>query len=212
LLACGIASSVIYLSRDLAALLAYPGYDFGAQTISELSAIGVPSRSIDIALGMTYSALIIAFGSGIWLSAGKTRALRVTGGLLVAAAVYGAFWPPMHVRGAGTTLTDTMHIAWTAAWLLLTLTAMGFACAALGKRFLYYTLATIAIVLVFGALTGIQSPRIPENLPTPWAGITERINIGAFLLWVVVLATALWPRHARPPLDRLGMTRRASLP
>ena len=30
--------------------------------------------------------------------------------------------------------------------------------------------------------------RIAANLPTPWIGVWERINLGVFLLWVVVLA------------------------
>ncbi|HEV2261206.1 MAG TPA: DUF998 domain-containing protein [Candidatus Rubrimentiphilum sp.] len=194
LLVCGILSSLVYLSIDLAALLKYPGYDFFSQTISELSAIGAPSRSLVVALGDAYTVLIIAFGLGVWLSAGDKWALRAAGALLIAEAVFGAFWPPMHMRGAGVTLTDTLHIAWTAGWLVLTMAALGFARTALGKPFLYYTLATIALVILFGVLTGLQGPRIPQNLPTPWAGVTERIGIGAFLLWIVVLGVVLWPQ------------------
>jgi hypothetical protein len=29
------------------------------------------------------------------------------------------------------------------------------------------------------------------NLPTPWIGLWERINISVFLMWVVVLAAVL---------------------
>ena len=195
LLACGIISSLLYVGRDLAALVSYPGYDFANQVISELSAIDVPSRGVDIAIGRVYGALIVLFGIGIWLSAGEKRGLRVSGILLAASAIYGWFWPPMHMRGAPTGLTDTLHIAWTAIWLLLTLAAMAFAAAALGKRFTYYTLATIVVMLVFGALTGFQGARLAANLPTPGIGIYERINIGAFLLWIVVLAIDLWPGH-----------------
>src|SRR5205085_11669587 len=42
-----------------------------------------------------------------------------------------------------------------------------------------------------GALTSMDAPRVAENLPTPWVGVWERINIGVFLLWVAALATAL---------------------
>lgn len=195
LLICGILSSLLYISRDLAALLSYPRYDFANQVISELSAIGVPSRGMDIAIGRAYGALIVLFGAGIWLSAGERRGLRITGALLVAASVYGAFWPPMHMRGAPMGLTDTLHIVWTAGWLALTLVAMGCAAAALGRRFRYYTVATVGVFLVFGALTGLQGARLGADLPTPGIGIYERVNIGAFLLWVVVLAIDLWPRR-----------------
>jgi hypothetical protein len=30
------------------------------------------------------------------------------------------------------------------------------------------------------------------NLPTPWIGLWERINISVFLLWIVMLAAVLW--------------------
>jgi hypothetical protein len=33
---------------------------------------------------------------------------------------------------------------------------------------------------------------LQANLPTPWIGLWERINISVFVLWVVVLATMLW--------------------
>jgi hypothetical protein len=84
-------------------------------------------------------------------------------------------------RGAPTGLSDILHIVWTAAWL---------------KRFAYCTVATVVVMLLFGALTGLQGLRVAANLPTPAIGIYERIDIGAFLLWVVVLAADLWPRRA----------------
>jgi hypothetical protein len=75
--------------------------------------------------------------------------------------------------------------------VLLMLLAIGFGAAAFGKRFRLYSIATIALLVVFGALTGLQAPRIAANLPTPLVGIWERINIGVFLLWVMALAIAL---------------------
>jgi hypothetical protein len=52
-------------------------------------------------------------------------------------------------------------------------------------------LCRVVLFVVFGALTGLQAPRIAANLPTPWVGVWQRINIGVFLLWVVVLVIAL---------------------
>jgi hypothetical protein len=37
----------------------------------------------------------------------------------------------------------------------------------------------------------MKSPGISEDLPTPLIGVWERINIGVFLLWVIVLAIVL---------------------
>jgi hypothetical protein len=43
-------------------------------------------------------------------------------------------------------------------------------------------------MFVFGLLTGLDAPGMEANLPTPWMGLWERISIGAYLLWIVVLA------------------------
>ncbi len=34
----------------------------------------------------------------------------------------------------------------------------------------------------------MDGPRVAAQLPTPWLGIKERINIYASMLWVLVLA------------------------
>ena len=33
-----------------------------------------------------------------------------------------------------------------------------------------------------------DAPKVPANLPTPYGSVWERINIGVFLIWIVVLA------------------------
>jgi hypothetical protein len=80
------------------------------------------------------------------------------------------------------------------AWLLLMLLAIGFGAAAFGRRFRLYSGATVAVFVVFGALTVPDAARIAANLPTPWVGVWERINIGAAMLWLVVFAAALLRR------------------
>ncbi len=101
----------------------------------------------------------------------------------------------MHLRevlaAGGGTLTDTMHIVFAMVTVLLMLLAIGFGAAAFGKRFRLYSIATMVILFAFGALTIPDAPKIQANLPTPWVGVWERINIGVFLLWVVVLAMTL---------------------
>ena len=94
----------------------------------------------------------------------------------------------MHLRGSEMTLTDIMHIVFAMVSVLLMILALWFGAAAFGMRFRVYSIATLAILLVFGMLTGMDGPRIAANLPTPWVGVWERINIGVFLLWIVVLA------------------------
>ena len=113
----------------------------------------------------------------------------------MAYGLVGLAWPPMHLRevlaAGGETLTDTMHIIFAMETVLLMVLAMGFGAAAFGKRFRRYSIATIVTLLAFGVLTGLDAPQLQANLPTPWMGVWERINIAVFLAWVVVLATAL---------------------
>lgn len=202
LLFCGVLAALMYAAMLVFVPMRWAGYSSAAQTVSELSAIGAPTRSLWVALGRVYNLLAFAFGLGVWLSAERSRRLRVVGGVLIAQCVVNLFWPPMHLRGMATTLTDTMHAAFAMAWLFLTLLSMAFAAAAFGKWFRIYSAATLGIFVVFGTLSGIQGPRIAANLPTPSIGIWERINIGASLLWVIVFAVLLLRRA------RLGATSR----
>jgi hypothetical protein len=163
-----------------------------------------------VTLGAGWTLLYLAFGWGVWRSAGRRRALRAAGGVIVAAAVLGVFWPPMHQREAlaagGGTVTDTLHIVWTVVNGVLTLVAMGFAAAALGKRFRRYSIATMVILLAAGVAASFDGPRVQADLPTPWVGVWERVNIAVWLLWVVVLAVALLraKQAERSPLSRHG--------
>lgn len=191
LLVCGILSSMLYVFMNVFVPMQWDGYSSASQTVSELSAIDAPTRALWMRLGIPYTLLMAAFGWGVWRSAGGNRPLRVTGGLMIAYGLIGLAWPPMHLRGTEFTLTDTMHIGFAMVTVLLMLLSMGFGAAALGNRFRVYSIATVTILIAFGALTGIDAPRIAANLPTPWIGVWERINIGVFLLWVVVLASTL---------------------
>lgn len=191
LLVCGLLAPLLYIAMNVLVPLTWDGYSTASQTISELSAIDAPTRPLWVPLGVAYTLLIAVFGWGVWKTAGGSRALQVVGALLIVQGLFGYFWPPMHLRGAGFTLTDTLHIVWTMVVLCLMLVSMGFAATVLGKRFRLYTLATVAVWLVFGTLTGMESPRVAANLPTPWIGVWERINAGAYMLWLMMLSLRL---------------------
>jgi len=197
-LVCGIASSVLFALMIWA--IRYPGYNPFSQVPSELTAIGAPTRALWTRLGWIYTALETAFGFGLWKWAGRNRAVRVVGGLILAHASLGLLWPfaAMHQRqvlaAGGGTLSDTVHVVLGGVTVFLMFLAIGFGATAFGKLFRLYSIATIVVLLTFGALTFIEAPRLQANLPTPWIGLWERINISVFLLWVAVLAAALLRR------------------
>lgn len=195
LLACGIFSSLLYIAMLVFVPMQWKDYNSTSQTVSELSAIDAPTRTFWVVLGSIYTLLAASFGWGIWKSANGNRPLKIVGIFMIIYGLLGLFWPPMHQRevlaASGGTVTDKLHIAWTIATVLLMLLAIGFGSAAFGKWFRIYSIMTILILFTFGLLTGMDAPRVQANLPTPLAGIWERINIGVFLFWLMVLSIVL---------------------
>jgi hypothetical protein len=199
LLACGVAYPLLYVvGNDVIAATRYEGYSRMSQAISELSAKGAPTRRFLAAMLPLSAALMTAFGIGVSKSAGGSRALRVTGGLLAAGGPMSLAWLPFPMssrediqRGAGAG-NDVGHLVLSGATGLVVLAQMGSAAAAFGTRFRLYSLASAATVLVFmGVLTGREGAKLAKGEPTAWMGLYERIGMGAWLLWMAMLAIGL---------------------
>ena len=195
LLVSAVLSSLLYAAMLVVVPFWWDDYSSASRTVSELSAIGAPTRPLWVALAMIWTLLYALGGAGVMASAGARRSLRAAGVMIIVQAVIGAFWPPMHQRevlaAGGATITDTLHLVWALNNGVLALLAMAFAAAGLGARFRGYSLATIAVLLVTGVMTSLDAPRVEANLPTPLVGVWERINIAAWLIWVMALAVVL---------------------
>jgi hypothetical membrane protein len=204
LLVCGILASLLYLATDVVGGMRYPGYSFTSQAISELMAIGAASERFVDPLFITYGVLTLAFGFGVFREGvGRSRALQITGALLIAYAAIGFTGPTlfeMHQRGSGTLESDIAHIILTGVLGLLLFLAIGFGAFTLGRRFHLYSFATLLATVVFGALTSPYAARLAAGQPTPGFGVIERIDLYTFLIWVAVLSIAL----LRRPLSRIG--------
>jgi hypothetical protein len=204
LLACGIVSSLLYAAMIWA--IRYEGYSVISQVPSELTAVGAPTQALWARLGWIYTMLVTAFGWGLWKSSRRNGALRIVSGLILAYASLGLLWPfaAMHQRevlaAGGGTFSDTMHVVLGGVTVFLMFLAIGTGAVAVGNWFRLYSIASIVVLLAFGALTFFEAPRLGAGLPTPWIGLWERINISVFLLWVVVLATVLWRDRNDPRL------------
>jgi hypothetical protein len=198
LLLCGAASLVVYVAIDAIASLRYAGYDYRDQTISELSAVQAPTRTLWLWLVGPYELLVFATAAGV-LMAARRRAHSIVGWLLLAYAISGLAWPfaPMHQREAlaagGGTGSDTMHLVLagvTSALFFAMIVAGAIGC---GSRFRIYSVATLVGLAVFGSLVRLQSPALADNEPTPWIGFFERINVFGAMLWIAVFAFAVRP-------------------
>lgn len=200
-LVCGVAASLLYFTMDAVAAALYDGYSYTGQTISELSAIGAPTRSMWIPLGFVYAALMIAFGVGVWLAAGRKLALRIVAVMAALVGVVGLVaWPfaPMHQRevlaAGGGTFSDTLHLILSGVDAVLFFIAASAGATALGRRFRVYSIVTIIVVFVFGFLMSLDAPRVQDNESTPWIGVTERIMLFSAMAWYAALGVALLRR------------------
>jgi hypothetical protein len=190
-----VLAAVFYIGMDIvAAAFFYPGYDYTAQQVSELSAIGAPSRPFWLVASPIYTALTIAFGVGVVLDSGGRWSLRTAGILIVVFAILGPLWPPMHMRGtvaAQMPETDVFHIAFAAAAVLLMLLYMIAGAIALPRAFRIYSAITIVAMLGAGYAASLQIPVIAAGLPTPWMGLVERISVYGPMIWLAVFGIAL---------------------
>ncbi len=187
LLVCGILAALLYLIANIVTPLMYSGYDWTSYTVSELSAVDAPTRALWIWLVTPYGFLMLLFGIGVWKAAEGRKALRYAAAAILIETVLGFFWPPMHKReviaAGGGSLTDTLHIVFTAVWGLLMMSAIVLSAVSLRGRFAAFSVAMLILMIVFGAMT--------KNLPTPMMGVWERVNITAYLLWIAVFALVL---------------------
>ena len=156
-LGCGIASSLLYVVVNIIGARRFPGYSLTNQTISELFAIGAPSRRLVASLMVVYDFLLYAFGVGVWRAAGRKSALRVTALGMIGKEVLGLLatvFFPMHVREVlargGATRSDELHRDLTIVGTLFMLLAMVSGAAAFGKRFRLYSIATMLGFVVGG--------------------------------------------------------------
>jgi hypothetical protein len=194
LLVCGIIAPLLWVAADIFAAMHYEGYSYTAQAVSELSAIGAPTRAFLMRTGAIYLVLASAFAVGVWRAAGPKRGLSMTGVVLLALGVVGvvASFFPMNLREAEKTFTDTMHLILAGAvTVFLILLAIGFGATAFGLRWRLYSYATILLLVEFGVWTFVDAPSVGANLPTPSMGLRERINVYGFMLWLLMLAIGL---------------------
>ena len=198
LLSCGVVSSAVYIAADLAAALLYADYhSFTVQAISELTAIGAPTKALVEPIFIAYDLLVIAFAAGLWMSAREDR-VRVTAafvGCIGLVGLLGAPFANMNVRGSEFAANDMWHIAVTTVIVLCIFGGVMFSAAAFGRGFFNYSMATLAMLAVFGVLAGLQGPRLLGGEPTPWLGMVERIHVGAYLLWMAMLSLTVWRRQ-----------------
>ena len=75
LLVCGVVSSLLYIAMNVFVATQWEDYSSASQTVSELSAIGAPTRRVCVGVGIGYSVLVVAFGcyAAGWIGGGDAK-------------------------------------------------------------------------------------------------------------------------------------------
>lgn len=196
LLVCGIAASALLAGTDVLAGVSYRGYDFMAQSISELSAVGAPTRLVVVPLNLAYDALMVAFGVGVWATAvnraGRSMAVMVIGNAVVSAAW--VFFPMRSGEPA-----SSVNVGFGAVSMVFFLLAIG--CGAVAYRGLF-RLYSSATLLAYLGLTvwGVSRGDAATTGSSASVGVQERTMVAGYLLWVTVLAVLLLRAEKRRSL------------
>ncbi len=200
LLLGGILGPLVYLAAVCLGAAIRPGYSHIAHFVSELIESGAPNRRLLNPLFAMYNLLTGAFAVGVsnWVAdwsfgAVPFNAGRVGAIILLLEALFGflTVFFPQDRRGTPMTRTGTLHILLAGLSSLATMGAilmMGFwfRRAPGMQGFSLYSFISLAVVFVSGGLaaySGVSGSRL--------AGLLERITIGAFLQWMLVVAVKL---------------------
>lgn len=194
---CGLFGVVALLSYTAAVVfspLAYPGYDWMAQAVSDLSAANAPSLRLWNQLSCLYNVctLVCAMMVCAGIQGRKTKLLRVGVYLFtlmdwVSAVGFGMF--PLSDSGYAGTFQDQMHIFSTVVVVLLSIVSLILTIIAgvkdKGCRS-YGIFAGIALLMMMVGAFGMNI------VPKEYFGVVERFSVFAATGYNAVLGVELY--------------------
>lgn len=203
----GVVGVLAYIATWINGGFLLQGYDPTRQAISELFAIGAPARArVPLSIGLAVSGVgLVAFGWAMHVGLpGRSRVgpgLAVVSGVMTVAVVL--FPCTAECPGAGSSLTDTMHVVTAGSGYV----ALMLAPLAMGWRLRRHLpgLARASWVLGAAAL-GLFLART-AGLAPEYSGLQQRIFNTVADAWYVVAAVVIVRRHRRhrdsqsPPSD-----------
>ena len=177
----GVVSLLSYAAAVIFSPLAYPGYDWMAQAVSDLSAANAPSLWLWNRLSSLYNAceLVCVMMVCAAMQGRKTKLLRTGVGLFaamewVSAAGFRMF--PLSDSGYAGAFSDRMHLLVTAAVVALSIVSLSLILAAgikdRGCR-VYGVCAGIALGMMLVGALGMKL------VPAAWFGVAERFSVFA---------------------------------
>lgn len=187
----GIGSAVAYVTAVVIGGVLWQNYSHVSQAISELSAYFAPNQALMFGLFGLYNVFLFGF-SVAYYKWSQNKQLKVSAALLGLIALLGFAMLifSQDKIGAPLSLAGQLHLAAAGLTSLTTLLAVAFS--VIGFKKLGYKQATNmslllgVLILITGPLTAIATTVLPE-----YFGLFERITIGIFLAWVILVSVTI---------------------
>ena len=192
----GVVALISYASAVIFSPLAYPGYNWMSQAVSDLSASNAPSLKLWNQLSSLYNVCTLVCAMMVCLGIqGKGNKLLRSGIYLftimewVSAVGFGMF--PLSESGYAGTFQDQMHIFSTIIVVLLSIVSLiliiisginDFYCRT------YSIFASIALGMMIGGAVGLKV------VPKGYFGVAERLSVFAATGFNAVLGIELYRR------------------
>ena len=188
----GIIGAIFYFLHVLLGNLFYEGYNPMAQAISDLTASNSPSKNIARLFSMIYGIFTVIFSTYFFLYFKHKINRCVTFGagffcIMTVVSFFGYTFFPLSESGYAGTFQDIMHMAVTAAVVLLTIISLilfmiGF--------FRTQNIKYLGIISLCTFLLVLTGPMLMNILPKEYFGIAERISIYPLMIYTGILS--LW--------------------
>lgn len=201
----GVLSFFSYAAAVVLAPLAYPGYDWMAQAVSDLSAADAPSLALWNQLSALYNVceVVCVTVVCIGIQGQKTRLLR-TGIYLfaimewISAAGYRMF--PLSSSGYAGAFQDVMHMAVTAAVVLLFIVSLAILIAAGVKDRRCRSYGVCAAAALGMMLIGAVGTKL---VPAQYFGVVERFSVFAATGFNAALGIHLYCTKPEQAVDQM---------
>ena len=177
----GIVSFLSYAAAVVFAPLAYPGYDWMAQAVSDLSAANAPSLALWNRLSAPYSVCEVVCATIVCIGCQKQKSKRLRAGIYLFAVMewisaigYRMF--PLSESGYAGEFQDVMHMAVTALVVLLSIVSLILIIIAGAGDTSIRSYAVCAGIALGMMLVGALGMKI---VPVRYFGIVERFSVFA---------------------------------
>jgi uncharacterized protein DUF998 len=189
-----LIAAILFIATDLLGLARWKGYDYIHQSISDLTAIGSPTRSWAVPLTLGHNLALLIAGVAILLLPGRNLPLRITASLLIVTAIawLGAQLFPNQVGESPAPSSPLVVLGATAVVASVLMIAFGAAAFSGWFRIVSIgVLAAFAVLTILGFMQG--APRV---------GLQERVLSYVTLGWMVLLGVAaLIDRGGQPAVS-----------